>query len=273
MKMFDISPERCKKFGFYSGDRVKTPKGLAWVVGVHGKDLYFQIDGEKGASKWSEFRHAQFSQRNFQIVHSPARSMLKYLKSMYNATPLKALVNDPDFSDICFVLDSGERVHAIKGMLVKRSSYFKALFNHRTQESELKEIRMSEIDKQSFLDILTYIYTGFVKVDGNNCFALVKAADLLLLEDLKLQCAKILKSQVTVESVMNILSLAKERSLDNVKTYCLQFLSDHYNSNTIRRNFKTFIKKDTADIVMEVFDYCTDRQYEHKRRKRKRANK
>lgn len=47
----DISREACKPFGFNSGDRVLTPHGPAWVVGVHLSDLYYQIDGDRGASK------------------------------------------------------------------------------------------------------------------------------------------------------------------------------------------------------------------------------
>ena len=36
---------------FFEGDRVMTPKGRAWVVGVNGGNMYFMIDGDKGASK------------------------------------------------------------------------------------------------------------------------------------------------------------------------------------------------------------------------------
>jgi hypothetical protein len=36
------------EFGFYAGERVQTPRGPAWVVGVNSGDLYFTIDGDSG---------------------------------------------------------------------------------------------------------------------------------------------------------------------------------------------------------------------------------
>eukprot|EP01132_Coremiostelium_polycephalum_P006652 gene6652-8230_t len=49
---FDTSEQSCKVFGFFAGSRVTTPKGNASVIGVRSNNLWFHIDGDKGASYW-----------------------------------------------------------------------------------------------------------------------------------------------------------------------------------------------------------------------------
>eukprot|EP01112_Ceratiomyxa_fruticulosa_P018228 TRINITY_DN5796_c0_g1_i1.p1 TRINITY_DN5796_c0_g1~~TRINITY_DN5796_c0_g1_i1.p1 ORF type:complete len:461 (-),score=107.82 TRINITY_DN5796_c0_g1_i1:153-1535(-) len=49
---FDISRQACSHFGFYFGDRINTPKGVATVIGVSGGFLWVHIDTDSGASYW-----------------------------------------------------------------------------------------------------------------------------------------------------------------------------------------------------------------------------
>jgi hypothetical protein len=45
----DTSAEACRPFGFRSGDRVRTPRGNATMMGVADGKPWFQVDGEPGA--------------------------------------------------------------------------------------------------------------------------------------------------------------------------------------------------------------------------------
>ena len=69
-KTFTCLPESCVPFGFFVGERVLTPKGAAFVVGVFEQDLYFMIDGDRGASKWSNYKKAEFEGRGFVLLFS-----------------------------------------------------------------------------------------------------------------------------------------------------------------------------------------------------------
>ena len=65
--MFDISNSATQPFGFFYQDRVKTPRGLASVIGVKDKQLYFHVDGDAGATFWSKCKSAEdFQLRNFE---------------------------------------------------------------------------------------------------------------------------------------------------------------------------------------------------------------
>lgn len=91
---YDISNTACEPFGFYFGDRVKVlrwskEKNMnkekeAWVIGVlNGMwlflfcsiheytctgNLYFHVDGDNGASKWSNMKKADFQSKGFRLI-------------------------------------------------------------------------------------------------------------------------------------------------------------------------------------------------------------
>jgi hypothetical protein len=267
-KTFDVSPEACKEFGFLCGDRVKTPKGNAWVVGMFGGNLYFQVDGDTGASKWSGFTKETFAKRGFSLIHRPTLSLPKMEK--YSAPSLLPLVNNQEFSDVVFILDSGDNVYAMKGILVSRSSYFQALFTNKTEEKDSKEIQIRGVDRTSFCAILTYLYTGHVEISKENCSALLKAADMFLVEDIKLMCAQELITQVTNETVLDILYLSEQRGLTKLKAFCLKFLIANLDDPTLHAAFKqNFICKQTGEITMELIDYLRKKN-ERKSKKRRR---
>mgnify|MGYP001102544690 CR=1 FL=1 len=72
-------------------------------------------------------------------------------------------------------------MYAIKGILLKRSEYFRCLFTSPTLESNTKEvnyganarnlgelllqqIKIEGVDKPAFLSVMQFLYTGAVKV-------------------------------------------------------------------------------------------------------------
>jgi len=274
-KTFDVSYLACKEFGFFCGDRVKTPKGNAWVVGVHSGDLYFQLDGDNGASKWSGFNKETFSRRGFSLLFRPTQNVNKTDKPEYTASSLLSLVNNQEFSDVCFVLDDGEKFYAMKGILVTRSPYFQALFTNKTEEKEAKEVIIHGVDRPSFAAIITYLYTGSVEISKENCVPLLKAADLFLVDDIKLMCAQELTSQVTTDTVLDTLFLAEQRNLTKLKKFCIKFLVDHLQEPTLHASFKqNFICKQTNELIMEVIDYLLKKQNDMiKQRKSKKRRR
>ncbi|MEA2091737.1 MAG: hypothetical protein U9O83_05160, partial [Campylobacterota bacterium] len=65
---FDTSPELCGRFGFQADARVKTPSGLASVVGVLNDMLWFHVDGDAGASYWTMKTLDEFKARGFELA-------------------------------------------------------------------------------------------------------------------------------------------------------------------------------------------------------------
>lgn len=75
LRSIDICRNATEPFGFLYQDRVQTPLGEASVVGVHDNKLWFHVDGDHGASFWSNCVTAEdFARRGFVKVESDATS-------------------------------------------------------------------------------------------------------------------------------------------------------------------------------------------------------
>jgi hypothetical protein len=226
--------------------------------------LYFNIDGDKGASKWVGCKMADFQSRGFRLLFSnhqqrpPTGDGLakRSLTNSHHAPHLRNLINDVQFSDTTFLLDPETeeasqggiddgnpddvnpassssippvRVHAMRGLLVARSEYFRSLFSRQNgmEESNKNEIRLHSVTPSIFLLVLEYLYCGAVEYQPHQAAPLLKAADLLLLFDLKTDCAQFLTRQVSKDNCILLLQLANQFQLDILRLSCLECLIKH----------------------------------------------
>jgi len=70
------------------------------------------------------------------------------------------LINNPDFSDICFIVESRE-FYAHKLVLSILSEKFASMFKSGWQEATTKrQIELKDISYPVFSSIMQYLYTG-----------------------------------------------------------------------------------------------------------------
>lgn len=65
---YDITTEKCDPFGFMPGDKVLTPNGPGYVVGVANDDLYFHVEGRFGAERWQGYEKQKFLKNDFKLL-------------------------------------------------------------------------------------------------------------------------------------------------------------------------------------------------------------
>lgn len=70
MHDFDTARELCEPFGFYAGDRVITNRGSATVIGVRSENIWFHVDGDKGATYWGMHKKSDFERLGFLLIKS-----------------------------------------------------------------------------------------------------------------------------------------------------------------------------------------------------------
>lgn len=108
---FDSSKEACKPFGFCSDDKVKTPKGPAYVVGVKDSSLYFHVEGNFGAEYWGSYKEKEFREKDFRLIQASGSSapLSSSLPSDLPGTS-EAMHSDQDDSAISkvYLADNGE---------------------------------------------------------------------------------------------------------------------------------------------------------------------
>lgn len=74
---FNISRKELDEFGYFSSeDRIETPRGIATVIGIYGGELWFHIDGDRGASFWKGYRKVEFFSGKFKLLKTARERQL-----------------------------------------------------------------------------------------------------------------------------------------------------------------------------------------------------
>ncbi len=121
---------------------------------------------------------------------------------------------------------NGVRFSAHKSILSASSPYFECLLQGHFVESRLKEIDLSESigDPDVLEQMLEFIYTGKVLIDGNNFCELLGASTILLLNDVTELLHEYLKSSLVIANCLEILEISYKYSLCNISQVCCSMI-------------------------------------------------
>ncbi|XP_033859903.1 BTB/POZ domain-containing protein 19-like isoform X5 [Acipenser ruthenus] len=138
---------------------------------------------------------------------------------------LRSLVNNPDFSDVKFVVGKErQEVFAHRCILACRCEVFHGMFSQQLQSDRPRELMdipvvLSDVQPEVFLAVIEFLYTNCVTL--NNCIALevLTSAVEYGLDDLRKLCVEFITDSLTVETVC-------EAMQEIVKTRGFHELSD-----------------------------------------------
>ncbi|GFT17692.1 speckle-type POZ protein [Nephila pilipes] len=150
---------------------------------------------------------------------------LKFLNELSN--DLERLLNPEtaSFEDVHLKCGS-VAIPAHKLILSMRSPVFSAMFSSEMEETRKNEVDITDVEVPVLRMMLKYIYTGKVE---NLTISLVEdllfAAEKYQLKGLKTRCSDYLKSTVSIENVLGILSLGDLHDPD-LKVFAMDFICE-----------------------------------------------
>ncbi|GBM26203.1 Speckle-type POZ protein [Araneus ventricosus] len=147
---------------------------------------------------------------------------------------VKCLYDDKRFSDV-ILRSASETFPAHKSILGARSPVFSAMFTNDMVENITNYVDISDLSPGTLSRLLSYIYTDAVpELHGDNAMDLYRAADKYELLALRDQCSVVLKADLSVFNVCNILILAHmhndEGLLESVHSFLLKHDEEILNS-------------------------------------------
>ncbi|XP_039590984.1 BTB/POZ domain-containing protein 19-like isoform X1 [Polypterus senegalus] len=165
---------------------------------------------------------------------SPLPTACKHGRATAFTAALRSLVNNPEFSDVKFLVGKERReVFAHRCILACRCEVFHGMFSHHFQRSVVKEwleepLVLSEVQPDVFLAVIEFLYT--------NCVSLNK---IIALE---------------------VLTSAVEYGLNDLRKLCIEFITDTLTAETVSEAFQaavTFGQIDMRDKCLEFIENCT----------------
>ncbi len=196
-----------------------------------------------------------------------------YLESLTRKLNIQRKNGHEAYCDVTLICN-GERLFAHKAILSAASPYFECLLEGQFAESRLDVIDLTEsLDSPETLrDILEFIYTGSLVIDGSNFRSLLGAASLFLLNDAIKLLSEYLKGSLVISNCLYIFELAFKYSLDDLSLLCLNMIQarmhDYFRhgSKMLAILPETFIhlctqdvfthtrKQDTANVIKEYIE-------------------
>lgn len=144
----------------------------------------------------------------------------------------KGFINNPEMSDVVFII-AEERIYSHRALMGMHSSVFRSMLYNGMKESSQKEIILQDVDKDTFLHLLGYVYCGNIPVDTSLSMlvSLLAAADRFDMTPLKEMCKKQIESVLNKDTVLEVLISATSFHSWELKQKCYEIID--VNTDTI----------------------------------------
>ncbi|XP_023314904.1 speckle-type POZ protein-like [Trichogramma pretiosum] len=131
-----------------------------------------------------------------------------------------------EFSDVKLRTSDKFIIPAHKFVLATVSPVFRAMFTHDMLETKNNTIEITETSHNILIEMLRYIYTGEIEIDKTDMIQqLLIAADKYEIDDLKIECGKLLYAKLTTENAIEFLILAYTCNAERLENKLLRFLT------------------------------------------------
>lgn len=150
------------------------------------------------------------------------------------STALRSLINNPRYSDICFVVgQERQEVFAHRCLLACRCNFFQRLLGPGAPSP----VVLSTVPAEAFLAVLEFLYTNSVKLHRYSVLEVLTAAVEYGLEELRELCLEFVVKVLDVELVCEALQVAVTFGLEPLQERCIAFIETHSQEALRTRGF------------------------------------
>ncbi|KAL7286816.1 hypothetical protein TKK_0018960 [Trichogramma kaykai] len=156
------------------------------------------------------------------------------------------------FSDIKLKTACGKVVHAHKAILASASTTFSAMFSHEMLENKLSCVNIIDIHYDVLVELLRYIYLGWVENMETLACELIAAADKYEIEGLKSECEHFLSDNLSVDNAYEVLCIADRHNIKDLKIQSLEFIKSHIKEVIQSDKVQEVKKNEKARLLIDL---------------------
>ena len=161
---------------------------------------------------------------------------------------LSSLLKDPSTHDVTFKTSDGGSVSAHRVIVAAGSPVFHAMLYGNMKESSQKEITLRSVVTSTFKILLTFLYSGEVEINSDNCLDILEAACFFNIAVLETKAADFIAGMINVENCCNIVTAASDKKFDSLLEKCLEFIDLNCNEIIENSSFDSL----SSDIVFNI---------------------
>ncbi|XP_062974639.1 BTB/POZ domain-containing protein 19 isoform X1 [Elgaria multicarinata webbii] len=142
------------------------------------------------------------------------------------AAALRTLINNPQFSDVTFLVGREQKeVFAHRCLLSSRCQAFGAMLSH-PQEIQQAPLTLSHVQPEVFLAVIEYLYTNSVTLNNLIALEVLTSSMEYGLDDLSRLCVEFIKDTLNVEQACEAFQAAVAYGQVDLQTHCLAFIEN-----------------------------------------------
>ncbi|XP_063438760.1 BTB/POZ domain-containing protein 2-like [Mytilus trossulus] len=159
------------------------------------------------------------------------------------------MLNNEILCDVMFrVGDDKKPIKAHKYMLSSRSAVFHTMFEGSHQETG--DITVSDVDEQTFRDILRYFYSDQITIGNDNVKEMLYAADKYMFAAVKRECETVLKTTAQSEHATKTLQTSYQYRLSDLKNESLDYIEMNTNACLLSEHSLN-LSKDCLELILK----------------------
>ena len=148
-----------------------------------------------------------------------------------------ALLDDPSTHDVTFRTSDGGSVSSHRAIVAAGSPVFHAMLYGDMKESSEEEIDLPSVDTETFKALLSFMYTGKIELDSENCLNILEAANYFNIAILESKCADFIASLLNSESCCAIAIFADDKKFEALLEKCFTFMYSNAHKVIEEENF------------------------------------
>ncbi|XP_073831950.1 speckle-type POZ protein-like [Musca autumnalis] len=175
---------------------------------IKGQRHTIQIPSEKLESFSYDTLKLLLEIKSTNICHEtiPVSEGLHTISNLVN--DFSKFLDKEEFTDDTLIARNGTEFKAHKSILCARSEVFAAMFRNDTLEAKTNRVTIDDMDAETIQEMLKFMYSA-KEVSKNLTTKLLPAADKYALLDLRTMCEKRLMETISVNSVVDSLSISR----------------------------------------------------------------
>lgn len=145
------------------------------------------------------------------------------------------------------------RVHRI--ILCACSPYFDKMLTSNFREQSYEVIELPHLSSEAVDKLITFFYTGFLKVDHESVYDVFACADILLLDETKKCLVRFLQQTLNLENAVAICHIGKIYSILELSQSAERFLARNFNDLLATESFTDLTYEELTSILRDHSPY------------------
>ncbi|XP_065215176.1 speckle-type POZ protein-like [Planococcus citri] len=171
----------------------------------------------------------------------PRSERLEKFASMYRSDTFKDVL----------ISVKGKNYSAHKVILAAYSPVFALIFKLKGEKGSITQVKIHDVNEKVFGEMLRYIYTGRCKNLETLARDLLIAADRYRLDRLKMICADALLQKLSVENATDLLILANDFDIKELKSEVIRFIAEKYGQISNEEAWRQAIR-DNPHLIIQI---------------------